>query len=33
MKWAELLGYWWEVRSCEAGGVVVVGVLVGTEIL
>ena len=32
MKWAELLlGYWWEVISCEVGGVV--GVLVGSEIL
>ena len=33
MRWGELLRYWWELRSCEVGGVVVVEVLVGTEIL
>ena len=33
MRWGELLSrYWWELRSCEVGGVVV-EVLVGTEIL
>ena len=35
MRWGELLllRYWWELRSCEVGRVVVVEVLVGTEIL
>ena len=28
-----LLRYWWDLRSCEVGGVVTVEVLVGTEIL
>ena len=34
MRWGELLllRYWWELRSCEVGGVVV-EVLVGTEIM
>ena len=34
MRCGELLSrYWWELRSCEVGGVVAVEVLVGTEIM